>query len=75
MKYFVVLCYDEGILKKTKNQFILGDRDVTFNQFDTHIRRVSGCRSSHIKIIYSSNCKARSVYVHVPTQKDSIVML
>lgn len=65
----------ESLKTRRKNQFILGDKDVTFNQFESHIRRMSGCRLSPIKIIYSFNCKAMSVYAQIRAQKDLIVML
>lgn len=83
MKSFLVFCHYEGIFRsveedlvyiKGERRVVLIDKNITLDKFD-HIRHVSGCESSSIKIIYFFKCKATSVCTHLPVQKDLTVML
>lgn len=74
----MVLCHYEGILRskeedpvyvRGERKVVLIDKGVTFDQFESQIKRVNGCRFS-TKIIYSFKCEAMSFCVHVPVQED-----
>lgn len=74
-----MLCHYNGILKSEKEDLVyiggerrvvLINRNVTFDQFESHIRRINGCGPSFINVIYSLKCVAMSIFAHVLAEED-----
>lgn len=60
---------------EAKMRVVLIDTDVTFEYFQSWIRRVSKSRSSPIKIIHTLNCDGMSICAYIPDRDDLTVML
>lgn len=78
------LCHYDGIFRseeknpiyiRVERRVVLVDGDVSFDKFESQIRRVSGSGSFPIRIIYFLKCEAMSIYANVLAQEELIAML